>query len=215
MPDKNIVLLRRLCVRSNYTRRRGIVDSDEIIVNEESGLFKGLFNGRCKIVAEHTNIRAKSATVVNASPEVELDSWLSRQSCAQSWKVSDSLNDVATARRRRQQQRARAARRDVNSLARGSPGSNLGARHGGRHDLPRDLRRNRNWLGRFYSGSRCDITRINARFISSGDNWICECQNGELCITINWNVYREIRLLRMVSRGTEKVEFFYVKIVSF
>lgn len=37
-------------------------------------------------------------------------------------------------------------------FARESPGNNLRARYDSRHDQPSDLRENRNWLGRFYSG---------------------------------------------------------------
>lgn len=154
--------------------------------------------------------------MLNASPEVELGSWLPRQSCAQSRKVSDSLNirrcyGTATPTTTT----ARAARRDVNPLARGSPGSNLGARHEGRHDLPSDLLRNRNWLGRASipgpDAPRCDITRTNARFISSGDNWICECRNGELWITIN-----SVKKLgcRVYFRA-KKVESFYIEAASY
>lgn len=52
---------------------KDIVDSGEIIIRMGNRFAQRLFNGRRKIAAD-TNIRAKNATVVNASPEVKLGS---------------------------------------------------------------------------------------------------------------------------------------------
>lgn len=110
-------------------------------------------------------VDASETTAINALREVQLlVCLLPRQSRTYSREKFRSrwMYDVATALQRQQQRQEPYVWKGKLGFARESTGNNLRARYDSRHDQPRDLHGNRNWLGRFYSGPPKQSVKYNS-----------------------------------------------------